>query len=115
VLKNPSTSELARCLGMVTCDHPDRTYDAAIVGAGPPGLATAVYAASEGLSVIVFDASAFVGQAASARIENYLGFPTAFRARRSPAEPSCWRRNSAPKWPFPWRSPGSIAASHPFP
>ncbi|MGC2223866.1 MAG: FAD-dependent oxidoreductase [Methylocella sp.] len=77
VLKNPSTSELARCLGMVTCDHPDRIYDVAIVGAGPAGLATAVYAASEGLAVIVFDASAFGGQAgASARIENYLGFPT---------------------------------------
>jgi thioredoxin reductase (NADPH) len=77
MLKNPSTSELARCLGMVTCDHPDRIYDVAIVGAGPAGLATAVYAASEGLAVIVFDASAFGGQAgASARIENYLGFPT---------------------------------------
>ena len=77
VLKNPSTTKLAHCLGMITCDAPDRTYDVAIVGAGPAGLATAVYAASEGLSVIVFDASAFGGQAgASARIENYLGFPT---------------------------------------
>src|SRR5207249_12336782 len=61
---------------MVRIDHPDRTYDVAVVGAGPAGLATAVYAASEGLSVIVFDAAAFGGQAAaSARIENYLGFP----------------------------------------
>ena len=52
-------------------------YDVAIVGAGPAGLATAVYAASEGLSVVVLDARAFGGQAgASARIENYLGFPT---------------------------------------
>ncbi len=77
VLKNPSEVELARCLGMVRVDDPDRTYDVAIVGAGPAGLATAVYAASEGLSVIVFDESAFGGQAgASARIENYLGFPT---------------------------------------
>jgi thioredoxin reductase (NADPH) len=48
VLKNPCTSELARCLGMVNCDYPDRIYDVAIVGAGPAGLATAVYAASEG-------------------------------------------------------------------
>ena len=48
-----------------------------MVGSGPAGLATAVYAASEGLSVAVFDARAFGGQAgASARIENYLGFPT---------------------------------------
>jgi thioredoxin reductase (NADPH) len=76
VLKNPPEIELARCLGMTRIDHPDRTYDVAIVGAGPAGLATAVYAASEGLSVIVFDAAAFGGQAAaSARIENYLGFP----------------------------------------
>jgi thioredoxin reductase (NADPH) len=77
VLKNPSESELARRLGMVRIDAPDRTYDVAIVGAGPAGLATAVYATSEGLSVIVFDRLAFGGQAgASARIENYLGFPT---------------------------------------
>lgn len=76
VLKSPSEGELARRLGMVRVDAPDRTYDVAIVGAGPAGLSTAVYAASEGLSVIVFDASAFGGQAAaSARIENYLGFP----------------------------------------
>jgi thioredoxin reductase (NADPH) len=52
-------------------------YDAVVVGAGPAGLATAVYAASEGLSVAVLDCRAFGGQAgASARIENYLGFPT---------------------------------------
>ena len=57
-------------------DH-DKLYDVAVVGSGPAGLATAVYAASEGLSVAVFDARAFGGQAgASARIENYLGFPT---------------------------------------
>src|SRR3984893_6957935 len=77
VLKNPSETELARALGMVPIDERDHTYDVAVVGAGPAGLATAVYAASEGLSVIVFDVRAFGGQAgASARIENYLGFPT---------------------------------------
>jgi thioredoxin reductase (NADPH) len=76
VLKNPTEVDLARAIGMVRVDHPDRTYDVAIVGAGPAGLATAVYAASEGLSVIVFEARSFGGQAgASARIENYLGFP----------------------------------------
>ena len=56
---------------------PTKLYDVAIVGAGPAGLAAAVYAASEGLSAIVLDCRAFGGQAgASARIENYLGFPT---------------------------------------
>jgi thioredoxin reductase (NADPH) len=76
VLKNPGEAQLADCLGMVRLDHPDRTYDVAVVGAGPAGLASAVYAASEGLSVIVIDAAGFGGQAAaSARIENYLGFP----------------------------------------
>src|SRR5581483_10131304 len=54
-----------------------RVYDVAIVGAGPAGLAAAVYAGSEGLSALVLDCRAFGGQAgASARIENYLGFPT---------------------------------------
>src|SRR5262245_36761786 len=76
ILKNPSEADLARALGMRRLDRPDRTYDVAIVGAGPAGLATAVYAASEGLSVIVLEARSFGGQAgASARIENYLGFP----------------------------------------
>jgi thioredoxin reductase (NADPH) len=77
VLKNPSDAELARALGMVRLEDADRTFDVAVVGAGPAGLSTAVYAASEGLSVIVADARAYGGQAeASARIENYLGFPT---------------------------------------
>src|SRR5947207_10035072 len=78
ILRNPSEAELARALGMIPIDERDRTYDVAVVGAGPAGLSAAVYAASEGLSVIVFDARAFGGQAgASARSENYLGFPTA--------------------------------------
>src|SRR5712675_599798 len=76
ILKNPNEAELARALGMVPIDEQNQTYDVAVVGAGPAGLSTAVYAASEGLSTIVFDARAFGGQAgASARIENYLGFP----------------------------------------
>jgi thioredoxin reductase (NADPH) len=77
LLRNPSEDELARCLGMVGALDPDRIYDVAVVGAGPAGLATAVYAASEGLSVLVLDCRTFGGQAgASTRIENYLGFPT---------------------------------------
>jgi thioredoxin reductase (NADPH) len=77
LLRNPGETELARCIGLVGPIDPDRLYDVAVVGAGPAGLATAVYAASEGLSVLVLDCRAFGGQAgASARIENYLGFPT---------------------------------------
>ena len=77
VLANPKEHELALCLGMVRKDTLRRAYDVAVVGAGPAGLATAVYAASEGLSVIVLEKLVYGGQAgASARIENYLGFPT---------------------------------------
>src|SRR5256885_4887449 len=77
VLRNPSEVSLALAMGMITNRAHDKLYDVAVVGSGPAGLATAVYAASEGLSVAVFDARAFGGQAgASARIENYLGFPT---------------------------------------
>ncbi len=77
LLRNPSENELARCIGLVGPIDPNRVYDVAIVGAGPAGLAAAVYAGSEGLSVLVLDRRAFGGQAgASARIENYLGFPT---------------------------------------
>jgi thioredoxin reductase (NADPH) len=77
LLYNPGEIELARCLGLVSPVDPERVFDVAIVGAGPAGLGAAVYAASEGLSVVVFDCRSFGGQAgASARIENYLGFPT---------------------------------------
>jgi len=77
LLRNPGENELARCIGLVGPIDPNRVYDVAIVGAGPSGLATAVYAGSEGLSALVLDCRAFGGQAgASARIENYLGFPT---------------------------------------
>ena len=77
VLKRPTDAEAAVCLGITPDLDPEILYDVAVVGAGPAGLATAVYAASEGLSVLVLDQRAFGGQAgASARIENYLGFPT---------------------------------------
>jgi thioredoxin reductase (NADPH) len=79
VLRNPSDEDLARCIGLLDEKLADAEgiYDVVIAGAGPAGLATAVYAASEGLSVLVVDGRAFGGQAgASARIENYLGFPT---------------------------------------
>jgi thioredoxin reductase (NADPH) len=77
LLENPSEYELARCIGLVQAIDPTHTYDVAIIGAGPAGLAAAVYAGSEGLSTLVLDCRSRGGQAgASARIENYLGFPT---------------------------------------
>jgi thioredoxin reductase (NADPH) len=80
LLRNPTESELARCIGLLGPIDPNRLYDVVIVGAGPAGLAGAVYAGSEGLSVLVLDCRAFGGQAgASMRIENYLGFPTGIR------------------------------------
>jgi thioredoxin reductase (NADPH) len=77
MLRNPSEHELALCIGLARPVDATKVHDVAIIGAGPAGLAAAVYAASEGLSVMVLDRRAFGGQAgASMRIENYLGFPT---------------------------------------
>jgi len=76
VLKNPGDIALGRYLDVLPNSVRRRGYDVAVVGAGPAGLSTAVYAASEGLSVLVIDSRGFGGQAgASARIENYFGFP----------------------------------------
>jgi len=76
LLKRPTDAQAAMCLGITPELDANAVYDVAVVGAGPAGLAAAVYAASEGLSVIVLDQRAFGGQAgASSRIENYLGFP----------------------------------------
>ena len=77
VLRNPTENELARCIGMLGREPDGRGLRRRHRRRGPAGLAAAVYAASEGLSVLVLDARAFGGQAgASARIENYFGFPT---------------------------------------
>ncbi|PZP63288.1 MAG: thioredoxin reductase [Pseudoxanthomonas spadix] len=77
VLKRPTNLAAASCLGMTPELDPGVVHDVIVVGAGPAGLATAVYAASEGLSVLVLEQRAIGGQAgASSRIENYLGFPT---------------------------------------
>jgi thioredoxin reductase (NADPH) len=77
VLTNPSLRELGGCVGLMPQLTADQVFDVLVVGAGPSGLAAAVYAASEGLSVMVLEQLAFGGQAGtSARIENYLGFPT---------------------------------------
>src|SRR3984885_4004210 len=76
-LKNPSTEEVAACLGMNQSVDDQRVRDLIVVGAGPAGLAAAVYGASEGLDVLVLEIGTPGGQAgASSKIENYLGFPT---------------------------------------
>ena len=77
VLRNPSIQELADCLGLNVEIDESQVRDLIIVGAGPSGLAAAVYAASEGLDVLMIETSTPGGQAgASSKIENYLGFPT---------------------------------------
>jgi len=77
VLRNPDNRSLAECLGINGQPDDARVHDVIIIGAGPAGLATAVYAASEGLDVRMVDSFAPGGQAGtSSRIENYLGFPT---------------------------------------
>ena len=77
VLSRPTITELADELGITELPDSEMTYDVAVVGAGPAGLAAAVYAASEGLSTLVIEGIAPGGQAGtSSRIENYLGFPT---------------------------------------
>ena len=77
VLKNPSNEEVAACLGMNQLIDDDRVRDLIVVGAGPSGLAAAVYVASEGLDVLVLETGTPGGQAgSSSKIENYLGFPT---------------------------------------
>jgi thioredoxin reductase (NADPH) len=77
LLRNPSEDQIARCVGLVGPIDPNKLYDVVVIGAGPAGLATSVYAASEGLAALAVDCRSFGGQAgASARIENYLGFPT---------------------------------------
>ena len=76
VLRNPSNAELARMVGLATVAGGESTCDLLVIGAGPAGLAAAVYGASEGLTTVAVDAVAIGGQAAtSSRIENYLGFP----------------------------------------
>jgi thioredoxin reductase (NADPH) len=77
VLRNPSNQEVAECLGLNAAIDGAAVRDLVVVGAGPAGLAAAVYGASEGLDVLVLESTAPGGQAgASSKIENYLGFPT---------------------------------------
>src|SRR5262245_42519450 len=77
VLRNPTNAQIADCLGFNENVDPTHVHDLVVVGAGPAGLAAAVYGASEGLNVLVLESNVPGGQAgSSSRIENYLGFPT---------------------------------------
>ena len=77
LLRNPSNAELAAAIGLPAPSEPQASCDLLVVGSGPAGLSAAVYGASEGMRVIVMDATAAGGQAGtSSRIENYLGFPS---------------------------------------
>lgn len=77
VLRNPSNEEITKCLGLNEGVDEEHVRDLIVVGAGPAGLAAAVYGSSEGLDVLVVESNAPGGQAgASSKIENYLGFPT---------------------------------------
>jgi thioredoxin reductase (NADPH) len=77
VLRSPSPGELSQFLGLTVESLPTRCFDLVVVGAGPAGLAAAVYGASEGLATLGLESLAVGGQAGhSSRIENYLGFPT---------------------------------------
>jgi thioredoxin reductase (NADPH) len=77
VLRNPTNAQIANCLGLNADIDQSQIHDVVIVGAGPAGLAAAVYAASEGLDALVLESNVPGGQAgSSSRIENYLGFPT---------------------------------------
>ena len=100
VLRIRPTSKIAGCLGFNEAIEQSKVRDLVVVGAGPSGLAAAVYGASEGLDVLVLESNAPGGQAGtSSKIENYLGFPTGhIRAGSCSAGARHRRRNSAPSW-----------------
>jgi thioredoxin reductase (NADPH) len=89
VLRNPTTQEIADCLGFNEPVDQTHLHDVIIIGAGPSGLAAALSAASEGLDVLVFEVSSPGGQAgSSSRIENYLGFPAGITGQELAARAS---------------------------
>jgi thioredoxin reductase (NADPH) len=115
LLRNPGEVELARCIGLVGPIDPNRVYDVAIIGAGPAGLAAAVYAGSEGLRALVLDCRAFGGQAgASARIENYLGFPTGITGMALMARAYNQAQKFGVEMAIPDEVVGLDPASHPY-
>ena len=102
VLRNPTNAEAAACFGLNAGIDESDVSDLIVVGAGPSGLAAAVYGASEGLNVLVIESNAPGGQAgSSSRIENYLGFPTGISGQDLwPIAHSCKPRNSGRAFPI---------------
>ena len=101
VLRHPTIRMLADAIGLSPDRLDGRSVDVVVIGAGPAGLAAAVYAASEGLRVVVVDGKAPGGQAGtSSKIENYFGFPTGISGQALPDAASSRRRSSAPRSPF---------------
>jgi thioredoxin reductase (NADPH) len=95
VLRSPTNQQIADCLGFNEGIDQTQIRDVVIVGAGPAGLAAAVYAASEGLDVLVLETNAPGGQAgSSSKIENYLGFPTGISGQALAGRAIRRRRNS---------------------
>ena len=93
-LRNPSNQELAECLGFNESIDQTQVRDLVVIGAGPSGLAAAVYGASEGLDVLVLETGFPGGQAgSSSRIENYLGFPTGISGQELGLEPTIRHKN----------------------
>jgi len=104
VMRRPSDGAAGTGLGIRPQIEPDAQFDVVVVGAGPAGLATAVYAASEGLSVLIVDTISFGGQAgASARIENILAFRRESPVKRLPHEPLFKHKNSERRSPSRFR------------
>ena len=100
------------CLGFNEAMDETHVRDLVVVGAGPAGLAAAVYGASEGLDVLVLEANAPGGQAgASSRIENYLGFPAGISGEELTAAPTRRRRSSAHRCSSRKARPGSPACA----
>ena len=112
LLKRPTEAQAGACLGITPELDPRTLYDVAVIGAGPAGLAAAVYAASEGLSVIVLDQRVLRRSGRRIRPHRELSrlSDRHFRAARLPAALSRRRRNSAPRSPFRLKPAGSIAA-----
>ena len=102
VLRNPSNQEIANCLGFNDAIDQTKVRDLVIIGAGPSGLASAVYGASEGLDVLVIETGTPGGQAgSSSRIENYLGFPSGIAGQDLTIEHICKRKSLEQRYSYP--------------